>query len=317
MTSSNKPVVAITGGTGFLGRYIIQSMTQAGWKVRLLVRKEPIHPLNSDMDAELVLGDLSNQDALERLCLDADVVVHAAGLIKAKSRADFFEVNAEGSAHVALAAAKTAPNAHIIGISSLAAREPLLSDYAASKHAGEAEIRKNAPGTVTILRPSAIYGRWDRETLSLFQMAAKGMVFTPKTPLARVCLINATDVAAAVSALARAPAEDAVYELCDEIAQGYTWQQMAAEAGRAFGKPPKTVGLHPMLLKSAGYLSEKFARLTGRTPMLTSGKMREILHADWGSSTDRQPPRALWQPEINLEQGFKDTATWYDENKWL
>jgi nucleoside-diphosphate-sugar epimerase len=317
MTSNDKPVAAITGGTGFLGRYIIQSLTQAGWKVRLLIRKEPIHPLNKDMDAELVLGDLSNQNALERLCLDADVVVHAAGLIKAKSRADFFDINAEGSARVALAAAKTAPNPHIIGISSLAAREPTLSDYAASKHAGEAELRKHTHRTVTILRPSAIYGRWDRETLSLFQMASKGIVFTPNVPNARVCLVNATDVAAAVTALARAPGEDAVYELCDENVHGYTWHEMAAEAGRAFGKSPKTVHLHPTLLKSAGYVSEKLARITGRTPMLTSGKMREILHADWGSSTNRQPSTNLWQPKVNLAQGFKETAAWYEENKWL
>jgi len=59
------------------------------------------------------------------------------------------------------------------------------------------------------------------------------------------------------------------------------------------------------------------ARLIGRTPMLTSGKAREILHSDWGSAAERQPPPDLWRPRIGLEDGFRDTVTWYRNQDWL
>jgi len=194
-------VAAVTGGTGFLGRYIVADLIKAGWKGRLLVRSDPIHPIVPDLDAEIILGDLSNKTALERLCAGADVVIHAAGLIKAKSRDAFFSVNSEGSANLAIACAKVAPNVRIVVVSSLAAREPALSDYAASKRAGEAAVLDNAQGPVAILRPSAIYGPWDKETYPLFQMASKGFIFGPKTDAARICLINVSDVSKAVVAL--------------------------------------------------------------------------------------------------------------------
>ncbi len=317
MAPASKPLVAITGGTGFLGPFIIQALTRAGYKLRLLVRREPMHPLIPDLDAELVFGDVADQAALERLCQGADVIVHAAGLIKAKTRADFFQVNAGGSAQLARAAAKIAPKAHLVVVSSLAAREPALSDYAASKQAGEAAIQETTPGIVTILRPSAIYGRWDKETFALFQMASRGVVFAPKAPNARVCLIHASDVAAAVAALARREKTNAIYELSDGNLSGYTWHEMAAEAGRAVGKSPRNIGIPPIILSTSGILSENFARLVGRTPMLTSGKIREMLHGDWSSSPDQQPPPAIWQPKIKLAPGFLDTAKWYADNNWL
>jgi hypothetical protein len=51
--------------------------------------------------------------------------------------------------------------------------------------------------------------------------------------------------------------------------------------------------------------------------MLTPGKAREILHGDWGSAPERQPPRELWRPRIGIEEGFRDTVTWYRTQGWL
>lgn len=312
-----RPIAAITGATGFLGRFIVKAMADAGWTPRLLVRRDPIHPQLPDLNAELVFGDLSDRRALENLCADAEVIVHAAGLIKAKDRDSFFRVNEEGSASLALAAAHSAPTARIIGVSSLAAREPSLSDYAASKNAGETALFKNSKSSVTILRPSAIYGRWDRETFPLFQMASRGFGLAPKSPSARVCLIHAHDVARAVAAIARASETAETYELSDEVFQGYQWQEIINTAGKALNNSPRIIAVAPIFLKILGLASEKSAYFLGRTPILTQGKIREMLHSDWASHPDNQPPADIWKPEVNLLEGFRDTADWYRDQGWM
>ncbi len=317
MTSIHKPLVAVTGGTGFVGRYILSDLTKAGYMIRMLVRSEPLHPMIPDLDAEIVLGDLSDQAALERLCEGADVIIHGAGLIKAKTREQFFAVNEGGSINLAKAAAKIAPKAPVVVVSSMAARAPDLSDYAASKRAGEDAVTKNAAAPTTILRPSAVYGRWDRETFPLFQMASRGRIFAPNAPGARICLINAADVARAVTAIATTADCDAVYELSDDVRDGYTWDDIARAAGKSVNTSPRVTRIPASILRAAGHISGNGARLIGKTPILTAGKVREMLHGDWSSSTSAQPPSEIWRPQIMLEAGFSETAEWYKDQHWL
>jgi uncharacterized protein YbjT (DUF2867 family) len=71
-------VVAVTGGTGFLGRYIVATLAASGWNVRLLTRRATLHPLLSEIPLEPVLGDLGDASALRRLVTGASVIIHAA-----------------------------------------------------------------------------------------------------------------------------------------------------------------------------------------------------------------------------------------------
>src|SRR6056297_1785498 len=135
--STALPIAAVTGGTGFLGRYVVRELAAAGWRPRLLVRGDPVHPQLADVDFEIVPGDLSEPQSLRRLVKGASAVVHVAGAVKALRRADFFAVNADGTARLAETTAEAAPGARLVYVSSLAARAPELSDYAASKAEGE------------------------------------------------------------------------------------------------------------------------------------------------------------------------------------
>lgn len=313
LREADRPLAAVTGGTGFLGRYVLRALMDAGWRLRLLVRREPMHPLLPDLDAEIVPGGLSDEGALARLCSGSDAVIHAAGLIKARNRAEFFAVNADGSARLARVAARVAPGARLILVSSMAAREPDLSNYAASKRAGEVAFARNSARPVTILRPPAIYGPWDRETLPLFKMASRGFVIAPAVPAARICLIEVSDAARAVSALAGADTGGMTYELSDETIGGYGWHEIAREAGRALGREPRLIDLPPGLCAGAGAVSQSLGRLAGVTPMLTRGKVREMLHGDWSSAASKQPPAEIWQPRIGLREGFAGTARWLEQ----
>src|SRR5205814_3600436 len=86
-------LVAITGATGVFGRYLVAAFAARGWRVRILARQPVDHPQLAGLPLDVVLGDLSDRQALRTLVDDADVIVHAAGLIKARTAAAFEAVN--------------------------------------------------------------------------------------------------------------------------------------------------------------------------------------------------------------------------------
>src|SRR4029079_1525453 len=130
-------------------------------------------------------GDLHSPDALEKLVDCADAVIHSAGLISARSAAEFEKVNVEGTLTM-LAAATAGGIRRFVHVSSLAAREPKLSLYGASK-ARSQELVLRSGLDWTIVRPPAVYGPGDRETLELFRMAKLGLMLMP--PKGRVSVI--------------------------------------------------------------------------------------------------------------------------------
>lgn len=310
--------VAVTGGTGFLGRAVVAALAREGWRVRLLVRGNPALSELDGHEAELVFGDLADAASLRRLVRGADAVVHAAGLIKARSRDAFLAANRDGSGRLAAAVAEAAPAARLVHVSSLAAREPGLSDYAASKRAGEdAATAACGPAPWVVVRPPAIYGPWDRETLTVFR-AARGMAVPLfHGPDARVCLIHVADAASAIAALCAGGPSACVLEPSDGRSEGYPWRAVLEEAARAVGGTPRIVRVPPAVVRAGGAVAGTVGRLLGRAPILTAGKAREMLHPDWSCAPDRQPPSTLWTPRFRLTEGFAQTVRWYREAGWL
>ncbi|MFV3127817.1 NAD-dependent epimerase/dehydratase family protein [Niveispirillum sp. KHB5.9] len=312
-------IAAITGGTGFLGRYVVAALYRAGFQVRMLVRQDPVHPLLADVRPELVPGDLRDEAALVRLVTGADVVIHAAGLIKARDRAGFFAVNEGGAAAVGRAMAAHAPQARLLIVSSQAATQPHLSHYAASKRAGEgAAIAAYGGDDWCVARPPAIYGPWDRETLSLFKAACGPIVPVLGGRDARLAMVQVADASDAIAALAASGGpKQQEYALCDGVAGGYDWETLLDCAARAVGRRAMRMRVPVPLLRAIGLGGSIQAALTGKPVMLTLPKTREITFPDWSVASQQMPPESLWKPRIGLEQGFADAAKWYREHRWI
>lgn len=312
-------LAAVTGATGFFGRYIVTALAEAGWRVRILARRPATHPQLAGVPLEVVSGELTDRAALSELVDGADTIIHAAGLIKASSSTQFRAVNAEGTANVAAAIASSNPRARLLLVSSLAAREPQLSAYAETKRAGEERLKAilGSRTAWTIVRPTAIYGPWDRETLVIFRAAAFRIVPRPRVAGARITLIHASDAAAAIAALAGRGPVGTVLELTDERYDGYTWSEIISAAEAALNRKLLAIPVPAPIVRAAAVLNVAAARLLHRAPMLTPGKAREILHADWGSTADRQPAGDLWRPAIGLARGLRDTLSWYMDRHLL
>ncbi|WP_297778456.1 NAD-dependent epimerase/dehydratase family protein [uncultured Roseovarius sp.] len=296
--------VAVTGASGFVGRALIGQLLEAGRPVRALVHRQGVglsHP-----KLETVTGGLSDRAALLRLMDGAHAVIHVAGKVRGRDLTDFLGVNADGVTHVA-EAAQAAGLRRVILISSLAAREPQLSPYAASKRTGEERLAKAASGaafTAAILRPPAIYGPEDRELVPLFQTMARGIVPLPGVPGARASLLHVDDLAQAIVKLLDSPAQG-TYELHDGHEAGYGWDEIAAIVERVAGRGPGwRLRIPEHVLRSVAGINLLASRLFGYMPMLTPGKVNELRHPDWVCDNTEISRDTGWQPLISLENGL-------------
>lgn len=296
-------LVAVTGATGFLGRHLVRELAADGWRVRILARRDVIHPLWRDLEPEVVLGDLANDTALDGLCRDADLVVHCAGLTKAWTAQAFNAVNVQGARRVA-----ERTTGRMLLVSSLTAREPALSDYAASKRGGEEAARAVLGERITIVRPPALYGPGDPETLPLFQLAASSPVLPLLDPKARIAMMHVQDAARQIAAMAgfTTPLE---VSLSDHRPGGYSWREVMQTAADVFDRSPVFLEIPGFALSLAAALGQLAPR-SGSAPMITFGKIREITHTDWSISPDEQPIE-LPAARYDLAAGFLHSALGY------
>ena len=299
--------LAITGGTGFVGSRLIQAALDAGHSVLALTRR----PQETRSRLEWVEGSLSDTAALEGLVDQTDAVIHVAGVLKARDVSGFEEGNVAGTMGV-LAAATAGGTKRFVHVSSLAAREPRLSLYGASKAKAEALVEGSGLDWA-IVRPPAVYGPGDRETLDLFRMARAGRIYMP--PGGRLSLIHVDDLARLLLALAVADAPARlVIEPDDGKAGGWSHREFGDALGRAVGVHARTIST-PRYLLAIGSRLDRLLR--GDRAKLTPDRVAYFCHPDWAVSAERAAPGHLWQPRIETGEGLRQTADWYREHRWL
>ena len=301
-------LAAVTGATGFVGPHLVAALARHGWTLRLLIRRWTPLPSLPGVEADIVWGDLSDAASLKALVDGADAVVHAAVLIKARRPAEFDAVNRDGTARLSA----LAPDVPFLLLSSLAAREPQLSPYAASKRAAEEAIARRS-GAWLALRAPAVYGPGDRETLAYFKMARLGFALQPDRPEARLSLIHVEDLAEALALALDRPVPPGVHEIDDGHAGGYSHADMAAAAADAFGRPVRALRVGQGLMKAVAGLN----RLRTGAQILTPAKVRELFHPDWTVHDRRLAALTGFSARFGLADGFRHTILWYRAHGWL
>lgn len=303
-------LIAITGATGFAGRHAIAELLTRGHRLRALVRRPESAGLPREV--ETVAGDLSDDAALARLTVGAGAVVHLAGALTARDREGYFRVNEQGTRALA-EAAQRARVRRFVHVSSLAAREPQLSFYAASKRAGEDVVRARMEelGAI-IIRPPAVYGPGDRGTLPLIRELTRPVAAIPGPRQARFSLIHGRDLAR-ILAMSLETDVQGLHEVSDGKTGGYGWEELISAGASLRGAPVRAVFLPRAVPAAVAMAAEGIARLTGRPGMVNRGKIAELYHADWVS---RAGALALADP-VPLAAGLAETIAWYRQAGWL
>jgi len=290
--------VALTGATGFVGTALLKTLTAQDWQVRALTRR----PRPDTPKVQWITGALDDQPALQRLVDGASAIVHCAGLVRGKNALEFNAVNVQGTSNLLQAATRNDAPAKFLLISSLAARYPQYSWYAASKHQAEQALKQQADKLAwTIFRPTALYGPGDKEVKPLLQAMRAGILATPGKRRQRISLLHIDDFSNAVLRWLHHPRPvPGVFELDDGHIGGYSWEGLADIAEAVWQRRVYKIAIPTGLLRALAHINLGLARLLGYAPMLTPGKINEITHPDWTCDNTPLTQALGWKPQLRL-----------------
>jgi nucleoside-diphosphate-sugar epimerase len=302
-----KGTVAVTGASGFVGQALVEQLLASGWGVRALVHRQKLPSSLHSETLQTVHGSLGDETALHALLAGVDAVVHVAGRVRGRTEEDFRQVNAAGVERLTRAALAESRPLRFILISSLAAREPGLSPYAASKREGEVLLTSLAKGSAlscAILRPPAVYGPGDEEMAPLFKAMAWGVAPILGAAGARASLIHVNDLASAILALLDSEATG-TYEIHDGRPEGYSWDDIATTVEGVVGRGRGwRLRVPAALLRGWASANLFAARIFGYQPMLTPGKVNELRHPNWVCDNTEFSRATGWQPAVTLREGL-------------
>lgn len=278
--SDQKACVAITGATGFIGRSALDLLVSRHYSVKALCRRP-----TQKQNVNFVKGDLNDSRALLSIAETADTFIHIAGLTKARNLTQLLDVNEHGAVNAAKAALDAKVRLFIL-VSSIAAREPHLSDYAKSKRAGEESVRKTLEGSATellIIRPTAILGPGDDATAPMMNILKRGFLPAPAGVArknGRMSFVYVDDIARFIVDQIAAP-KSAPILTPHGATRETSWQELADSAANILSKPVRVIPISPWILKLAAGVNQTLSTIFSRADHFNTGKVRELLHSDW------------------------------------
>lgn len=213
-------LVTVFGGSGFVGRYVVQMLAERGWRVRVAVRNPNtalfLKPLGALGQVQLVQANVRFPQSVAAAVAGADAVVNLVGILAEGGKQSFEAVQREGAAAIA-EAARAAAVPFMVQMSAIGADADSPVAYQRTKGQAEQLVRAAMPGAV-ILRPSIVFGPEDQFFNRFGSMAALPMLLMPILPV--ICgetkfqPVYVKDVAAAVVAAIANPAHAGkTYEL--------------------------------------------------------------------------------------------------------
>ncbi len=324
--------VLVTGGTGFVGGNLVEALLKRGCSVTCLVRNAGKTPMLRKPGVRLVIGDLSDTGSLRKAVRGVDTVFHIAGAIKALKREHYMEANRFGTRRLLEAVADINPNLNrFVHMSSLSAAGPSkngqklredeepnpISWYGESKLESEREVLNFAAAfPVTILRPSAVYGPRDMETLQIFRMIQWGCLFTPGRSSRQFSLIHVEDLSEAcfLAAVNNTSSGEIFYISRPEV---YSWEDVGNAIALAMAKKYVRIPFPQWIATGAGMAGDLWSGLTGRPATVNSRKIEELLQPFWLCDSSKSLHNIGFIPSISLDRGIKETVSWYRNRGFL
>jgi dihydroflavonol-4-reductase len=286
--------VLVTGGTGFLGAYIIKELIEKGHKVRAIHRSGTMPfflPAEIREKTEWITCDIRDIIGLEDAMTGADAVIHAAAKVSfagKKDRQELFSINIDGTGHLVNVALSQNVR-RFLHVSSVAAlgrtrgglevtEEKTWEDskyntnYAISKFYGEMEVWRGIGEGLqaVIVNPSTLlgFGDWKSSSCQLFRNAFREFPWYTEGING---FVDVTDAARAIVRLLE-------HEVCGQryILNGDNWsfRHLFEIMASAFGKKPPYREATPLLAAMAWRMEKVKSLLTGKPSLLTRESAR-------------------------------------------
>ncbi|HKD22935.1 MAG TPA: complex I NDUFA9 subunit family protein [Rhizomicrobium sp.] len=157
------PLVAVFGGSGFLGRYVVRALGKAGYRIRVGVRRPNLGnylvPMGQVGQIQVVKANITNAEQVESVLSGADAVINLVGVLRQSGRQRFAKLHRDAPAELAKAAMNAGAST-FVHVSAMGVSQNSPSLYARTKAEGELRVREAFPAA-TIFRPSLLFGPED------------------------------------------------------------------------------------------------------------------------------------------------------------
>ncbi len=285
--------ILVTGGTGFVGAYILSALRSSGYNIRAIRRKTPvpiyIHP-SLEQGIDWVEADILDVVSIEAAMKNVDAVIHAAAIVSFHSsdKQRMMKVNVDGTANIVNAAVEAGVK-KILHVSSVAALGRTMQEshvneekkweetkadtpYAKSKHLAEMEVWRGAGEGMdaVIINPSTVlgYGDWNSSSTRIFKNVYEGF---PWYTTGINGFVDVEDVARAAILLLESDISEERFVVNSE---NWTFQQLFSTISKYFNKPAPSKLATPMLGKMAWRGEMVKSWFTGKKPLLTKHSSR-------------------------------------------
>lgn len=327
--------VLLTGGSGFIGSHVAEQLAARGDTVRCLVRKSSNKKFLEGLgpNVEFAFGAVDDAASLVDAVKGVDAVVHSAGLVKARTEAEYAAVNHQGTENLLAALAEHNPRvsrfvhvgtAGIMGVCPSPEHmhrrndEPKpMTPYARSKLLAENAVRAYKDRfPVTILRPGPVYGPRDTENLPIYKMVKNRVAV--RLGLQHGCSwVYGPECAEAVvrAVTANVPSGEA-YFLVDR--KPMTIDEIAEAVAEAVGvKIAMRFGVPYFVLAAAAAGSSAYASMFRQTVKFNLDFLPELTMPRFVCDASETYEALGWDPKVEFPEGAKRTAEWYRSQKML
>jgi len=307
--------VAVTGGTGFIGKYLVNELLNNGYEVRVVARRD-VH-----MDGvEVVRADVTDFHSLAKAFKGADAIFHNAALASDRGRRkDFERVNVGGTENVARACMENGieriiytSTAGIYGFPNTEEwideewEEKLLNDYHKSKLMGEKVLLGYDDIITSIIRPPLVLGAGGNAARIILSGIEEGSMVYVGDGSNYIPIVHPSDVAQCLRLALERDGRGEVFNVVSFVCRiGEMFREIATQLGV---EPPRKHVPYALAYLIA-FFSEKFSRdgIT-RFRVKSLGTTRRI-------SWEKAEKMLGYKPRYDLKKTVEDMVSWYMEER--
>ncbi|MGQ4892102.1 MAG: NAD-dependent epimerase/dehydratase family protein [Candidatus Njordarchaeia archaeon] len=327
--------VFVTGSTGFIGGFLIDSLLEKGFDVVAFARSPEKGKVLEEKGVEVVYGDITNPESI-RIPESVDKVIHLAAILKFHgiSWQDYYKVNVLGTENVVKAALNSNVD-HIIVTSSTEAIGPVNKipgdentppnpayDYGKSKLLMEQLVKKyieekNAP--ITIIRPTGVFGPKDMYITYSILKAVKGGTLK-RLPGGGEHYIQFSYVKNVVEGYIavlekRDKAIGEIFIITNE--DYYTYREAFTIIAEILGVEPPSGSIPFWLAKMAVWFMETWDRIRSRDDFVRHVSVLRDMMTDRVYSIEKAKKILGYKPKYDFREGMKETITWFQQKGYI
>lgn len=319
----------VTGANGFVGSNLVRALLKKGYKVTCMVRRTSNLSSLENLPVSFKYADYYSLSSLQDACKEQDIVFHVAAKVREVNEKRYFDANVEVTGNL-LEAINGSNTEKFIFLSTQAAAGPAdglspktetcpcnpVSYYGKSKLEAEKVVREECPVPWVIIRPSSVYGPYDKDFLKYFKLVNKHIAPLAGFKKKYFSLIYVEDLVQMIILTAESErANNEIFFAGD--GNVYLLEDFISAIEEVMQKKAMTLHIPFFLSYLLAAFNECMKFFTKKQATINLQKVKEMRKCYWLCSTEKAKEILNYKPHYSLQEGVKKTYQWYKEHQWL